>query len=106
MASKIFVNLPVKDLKKSIGFFTQLGYSFNQQFSNDTAASLVISDDIYVMLLTHDKFKSFISNEIADPAKTTQVLIALSFESRGQVDAIADKALQAGGSMAREPKDH
>jgi predicted lactoylglutathione lyase len=106
MATKIFVNLPVKDLKRSMDFFTQLGYSFNQQFTDDTAASLVITDDIYAMLLTHDKFREFISNEIADTSKTTQVLLALSFDSKEQVDAIADKALRAGGSKAREPKDH
>ena len=106
MATKIFVNLPVKDLKKSMDFFTQLGYTFNQQFTDETAASLVISEDIYAMLITHDKFRDFILNDIADTSKTTQVLLALSFDSREKVDEIADKALQAGGSKAREPKDH
>ena len=98
MSTKIFVNLPVKNLDKSIEFFTKLGYSFNSQFTDETAACMVISDDIYAMLLTYEKFKGFTPKEIADATKSTEVLVALSLENRGQVDEIVRKAVAAGGS--------
>ena len=106
MATNIFVNLPVKDLDKSKAFFIALGYSFNAQFTDDTAASLVISDNIYAMLLTHAKMKEFTSKEIADATKTTEVIVCLSCESREAVDSLADKALAAGGSRCREPMEY
>ena len=107
MATKIFVNLPVKDLNRSIDFFTQLGYSFNKQFSDETAASLVISDDIYAMLLTHDKYRNFESRPIADAHKTSQVLLAISEESREIVDRVLDRAERAGGRAdPNPPQDH
>ncbi|MEK7256523.1 MAG: VOC family protein [Bacteroidota bacterium] len=105
MATKIFVNLPVQDLNKSMDFFKQLGYSFNPQFSDETAACMVISEDIYAMLLTHPKFKLFTKKEISDATKTTEVLVALSFESKVAVDEIMEKALRAGGKEARETED-
>ena len=106
MATKIFVNLPVKDLNKSMTFFKALGYDFNSQFTDSTAACLVISEDIYAMLLTHAKFKEFTPKAICDTAKSTEVLICLSCESRAQVDALVGKALAAGGSKYAEPKDY
>jgi uncharacterized protein len=106
MPTKIFVNLPVKNLDKSMDFFKRLGFSFNPQFTDETAASMVISDDIYAMLLTHKKFKEFTKKEIADATKTTEVLIALSMDSRAEVDTFVDKALAAGATKAREPADH
>jgi predicted lactoylglutathione lyase len=106
MPTKIFVNLPVKDLDKSMGFFKKLGFSFNPQFTDETAACMVISDDIYAMLLTHKKFKEFTKKEIADATKTTEVLIALSMDSRDKVDSFVDKALSLGATKAREPADH
>jgi predicted lactoylglutathione lyase len=75
---QIFVNLPVKNLKKSMEFFSKLGFSFNAQFTDDTAACMIVSDDIYVMLLTHPKFKAFTPLEICDTAKNTEVLVCLS----------------------------
>ena len=105
MATKIFVNLPVKDLRKSIEFFTQLGYWFNQQFTDETAACMVISDDINAMLLTHKKFSQFTNKQIADATKTTEVLTCLSCESRDAVNKLVDKALAAGATEAREPQD-
>ena len=78
MATNIFVNLPVKDLQKSMDFFKQIGFSFNQQFTDETAACMVISDTIYVMLLTHEKFKQFTPKAIADATTTTEVLNALN----------------------------
>ena len=106
MAASIFVNLPVKDLKKSIAFFTALGYSFNAQFTDDTATCMVISDTIYAMLLTHDKFKEFTPKEICDSTKSCEVLIALSCENREQVDDLVRKAVAAGGKVFRDPQDH
>ena len=107
MATKIFVNLAVKDLEKAKGFFSKLGYTFNQQFTDDKAACMIIGEDIYVMLLTEPFFKGFIPNkEIADTGKTKEVLVALSTDSRQQVDELVDKAIAAGGKKFRDPEDH
>ncbi|OEU88039.1 hypothetical protein DB35_16445 [Streptomyces abyssalis] len=106
MSKKIFVNLAVKDLAKSRDFFSQLGYSFNPQFSDENAACLVISDDIFAMLLTEPFFKSFTKKEIADAGTGTEVMLALSADSRAEVDELADKALAAGGRAAGDPQDH
>lgn len=106
MATKIFVNLPVKDLQRSMDFFRQLGYSFNQQYTDDTAACMVISEDIYAMLLTHDKFSQFTPKKIADATQTTEVLTCLSAESKEGVNEIVDKALAAGATETREPQDY
>ncbi len=106
MSTMIFVNLPVADLPRSRSFFEALGYSFNPQFSDDTAACLVISDTIYAMLLTHAKFKTFTPKAICDARTTTEVLVALSCGSREEVDDKVRKAVAAGGSMFRPPNDH
>lgn len=107
MATNIFVNLPIKDLEKSKEFFSKLGYSFNQQFTDEKAGCLVISENIYAMLITEPFFKSFIPNkEIPDTSKTKEVLLALSADSRQQVDDMADKAIAAGGKNFRNPEDH
>ncbi len=106
MSTKIFVNLPVKDLNKSIHFFTQLGYSFNPQFTDEKATCMIISDDISVMLLVEEFFKTFIPNEIADTDKTTECTIALSADSRTVVDEMISKAKSAGAKIFKEPQDH
>ncbi len=106
MISKIFVNLPVKDLDKSMAFFKALGFSFNPQFTDKTAACMVMGDDIYAMLLTHDKVKQFTGKQIADAHKTTEVLTALAVESKAKVHEIADKAIKAGSKEPREPQDY
>ncbi|WJH41411.1 VOC family protein [Aliirhizobium terrae] len=94
----IFVNLPVTDLEASTAFYTALGFNKNPDFSDDTASCMVVSEQIYVMLLTHEKFKSFINGEIADAKKTTEVLTCLSATSRDEVDGFKQKALAAGGA--------
>jgi len=104
--TKIFVNLPVKDLGKSVTFFTRLGYTFNAQFTDETATCMIVSDDIFIMLLTHPKFKSFTPKEICDATKATEVLVCLSCESRGHVDDMVSKAIAAGGKTYNEPQDH
>ena len=106
MARKIFVNLPVQDLQRSMAFFAALGFTFNKQFTDDTAACMVISDDIYAMLLTHAKFREFTRKEIADATEVTEVLTCLSADSKAEVDRFADAALAAGGTEARGPMDY
>ena len=106
MATKIFVNLPVKNLDQSIKFFTQLGYTFNPQFTDETATCMIISEDIFVMLLTEDKFKLFTPKAICDATKNTEVLVALSCSSRAEVDEQVRVAVAAGGIIYSEPQDH
>jgi predicted lactoylglutathione lyase len=106
MPQMIFVNLPVKDLPKSKAFFEALGFSFNPQFSDETAACMVISDTIYAMLLTHEKFAGFAPQPIADSNKVTEVLTCLSRESRADVDSMVKAAVAAGGKTYAEPQDH
>ena len=106
MATKIFVNLPVKDLKKSIEFFTKLDFTFNAQFTDETATCMMVSEDIFVMLLTHDKFKTFTPKAICDATKSTEVLVCLSAESRDNVNAMVGKAVAAGGTTYNAPQDH
>ncbi len=106
MATKIFVNLPVKDLNRSVEFFTKLGFSFNAQFTDETSTSMIVSDDIFVMLLTHEKFKTFTPKEICDATKSTEVLVCLSSQSREEVDEMVRKAITAGGTTYNQPQDH
>lgn len=106
MATKIFVNLPVKDLPKSMTFWRSLGYDFNLQFTDETAACLVFSDDIYAMLLTHAKFKEFAPQPICDTSKNTEVLVCLSCESREDLTNKMQLALAAGGRRYTESKDY
>ncbi|MFF2776553.1 VOC family protein [Streptomyces sp. NPDC058052] len=103
----IFVNLPVKDLDVSRAFYEKLGYAINPQFSDETAACVVISDTIFVMLLTEEKFAGFTApgKRIADASATTQVLLTLNAESREKADELADRALEAGGGPAKEAMD-
>lgn len=106
MPQQIFVNLPVRDLGKSIAFFTALGYSFNPKFTDETATCMIISGDIFVMLLTEEKFRSFTPKPICDATKATEVLICLSCESREHVAQMVGKAIDAGGTTYNEPQDH
>ena len=106
MAKSIFVNLPVKDLKKSIEFFTRLGFSFNPQFTDETATCMIVSDNIFLMLLTHPKFAGFTPKPICDATQATEVLVALDCNSRDEVDEMVRKAVAAGGSTYNAPQDH
>lgn len=105
MATKIFVNLPVKDLNNTIDFFTKLGYSFNPQFTDDKAGCLVISNDIFIMVMKEEFFRSFIPGEITDTSKSTESIVCLSVDSREAVDELIKKALDAGGTTYKEPQD-
>lgn len=106
MSRKIFVNLPVKDLQKSIDFFTQVGFTFNPQFTDETATCMVLSEHNFVMLLTHEKFKGFAPNPISDARKVTEVLIAIDCPNRQEVDATVARAVAAGGTTYNKPQDH
>lgn len=106
MASrKLFVNIPVRDLQKSMEFFKKLGFSFNPQFTDEKAACMIVSGDAYFMLLTEPFFKSFTKREVADTSRSTESMFALSCESRAEVDDIVRKAIDAGGSHAMDPMD-
>jgi uncharacterized protein len=103
---KLFVNIPVRDLQRSIDFFEALGFTFNTQFTDATATSMLVGEDAYFMLLTTDKFKEFSKRPVGDPQKETNALFAISVNSRDEVDALVKKALAAGGSPAADPQDH
>ncbi|MEU9715733.1 VOC family protein [Streptomyces sp. NPDC047976] len=105
MTQMIFVNLPVKDLDAAKAFWEKLGYSFNPQFTDHTAACMVVSDSIFAMLLTEEKFKEFATKPVADASKTTEVMVALSADSREKVDEVVDAALAAGAVEPRPVMD-
>jgi len=102
----IFVNLPVADLDRSVAFYEAIGARKDARFSDATAAGMVLSDTIHVMLLTHDKYRQFTTKEIADTRKTSAALLCLSEESRDGVDATVGKALSAGASENHPPQDY
>lgn len=106
MAKKIFINLPVADLKKSMDFYTKIGFTNNPAFTDDTAACMVLTEEIYVMLLTHNKFSEFSSKKIIDAKTVTGVINSISVDSLEEVNTMADAALKAGGSEPNSPKDY
>lgn len=106
MSKQIFVNLPVKDLDRSKAFFGALGFSFNPEYTDANAACMVVSDTIYVMLLTESFFQGFTHKAIADANKVTEVLVCLSCDSRAELEGLVAKAVAAGGKAPREPQDH
>ena len=105
MAQMIFVNLPVADLARAKAFYEAIGAVNEPKFTNEDAACMILSDTIFVMLLTHPFFQGFTSKRIADAHETCQVLLAISQEDRGAVDAITERALAAGGREPRPPQD-
>ena len=106
MRTQIFINLPVKDLQKSMTFYTKMGFTNNPQFSDDSAKCMVLSEEIFVMLHTHEKFKTFITKPITDFSKTTSALLSISVESLEKVNEISDHAIAAGGTEPIEAKDY
>jgi predicted lactoylglutathione lyase len=103
---KVFINLAVSDLKRSMTFFKALGFTFNPKFTDDNAACMILSEEGYVMLLARPFFKGFTKNEICDTSSKTECLIALSCESRAEVDELVNKAIAAGGKHAMDAMDH
>lgn len=106
MATKVFINLPVKDLSKSMTFFTNLGFHFNPQFTDEKAACMVVSDTIFVMLLTESYFQTFTRKKLCDSLTATEVLIALDSNSREEVIQTISKAQALGAQLYAEPQDH
>ena len=106
MASQIFVNLPVKDLDRSIGFFTGLGFTFNPMFTDKTATCMIVGENIFVMLLTEARFRDFTPKPICDATKATEVLVCLALDGRAEIDAMVAKAVAGGGTTYSDPKDH
>ncbi|WP_333878200.1 VOC family protein [Methylobacter sp.] len=106
MAAKIFVNLPVKNINKSVEFFTHLGFTFDSQFTDETATCMVVAENIFIMLLTEAKFKTFTPKAICDATSCTEVLVCLTVESREKVDELVGKAAAAGGATYNDPQDH
>ena len=106
MITKLFVNLPIKDLNKTVEFFTKLGFTFNPQFTDENATCMIVGNDIFVMLLVEKFFKTFTKKEISDVSKNTEVIVALSTQSREEVDQMMEKVVGAGGREARDPQDH
>src|SRR5687768_16412961 len=105
MPYKVFVNLPVKDVEKTVDFFTRIGFEFNPQFTDENAACMVLSDDGYVMLLREDFFRTFTVKDLPDYAARTGSIVALSVDSREATDELVAKALEAGGQPATDPQD-
>jgi hypothetical protein len=99
----MFVNLPVKDLDGSVDFFTKLGFTFDARFTDETATAMIVNEQAVVMLLVESKFKEFTKKELVDATGQTEAILALSAESREDVDGFAGTALEAGGSPANEP---
>jgi predicted lactoylglutathione lyase len=106
MAKQVFINLPVNDLQKSIAFYEAIGFTNNPQFTDETAACMIWSDSIYIMLLTHEKLKQFTSKTIVDAKTSVEVSISLSLENNEEVNTFADKALKTGGAEPSEPQDY
>jgi uncharacterized protein len=106
MTTQIFVNLPVKDLNETVDFFTKLGFAFNPQFTDENATCMIVNNDIFVMLLVEKFFKTFTKKELCDTTKDTEVIVALSTESREKVDQMINKVIEAGGKEHRKPQDH
>ena len=105
-ARKIFVNLAVRDLKRSVDFFTKLGFTFNPKFTDENATCMIVNEDAYVMLLVEPFFKTFTKKAIADATKSTEVLVCLSCDSRAEVDDLVRKARAAGATTPSESQDH
>ena len=106
MNRKMFVNLAVGDLDRSVEFFTKLGFEFDPRFTDESATCMIVGDEAFVMLLVESRFQDFTKKQLADPATQTEAILSVSAESRDAVDELADTALEAGGSPANDPMDH
>lgn len=105
MNNQIYVNLPVRNLDRSVEFFTRLGYTFNPKFTDENATCMIVGENIFVMLLVEEFFRTFTAKAICDTGKATEVLIALPCASRTEVDEMVGKAIAAGGTAPRKPQD-
>jgi predicted lactoylglutathione lyase len=106
MTTKVFINLPVKDLAASMEFYSKLGFQNNPQFTDQTAACMVFSENLYVMLLTYEKFRNFTKKEIGDASQTTQMLLAVSVETKDKVKELINLAVKSGGSIYMDAAEY
>jgi predicted lactoylglutathione lyase len=106
MKTELYLNLPVRDLKRSNAFFESLGFQLNPKFSNDQASCVVLGENIFAMLLVENFFKTFTDKSLCDATRSTEVLVCLSCESRAKVDELVAKAIAAGGRAPRKPQEH
>lgn len=106
MARQIYVNLPIRNLERSVRFFGALGFAFDPQFTDDKATCMIVGPDSFVMLLEESFFKTFTPRPVADAHKSTEVLVCLSCDSRAEVDALVNKAVAAGGATPNPAQDH
>ena len=105
MHDQIFVNLPIKDLARSVRFFESLGYTFNPQFTDENATCMILGENLFAMLLVEPYFKTFIEKDVSDAHRATEVLLAVPVASREAVDALFEKALTAGAKEPRPARD-
>ena len=105
MITSIFVNLPVVNLERSVDFFTELGFKFNSQFTDETSTCMIINENVYVMLLEHSKFQGFIDKPIA-PSTSTEAILAFACESPDEVRRLSETAISLGARKLNEPEDH
>lgn len=103
---KLFVNIPVHDLQRSIAFFTKLGFTFNQQFTDETATCMLVGEDAFFMLLTEAKYKQFTKKQLCDTRTHSEGIFAVALGSRAEVDQLVKIAVESGGSQALPPQDH
>ena len=106
MSTQIFVNLAVKNLPRSVAFFTRLGYKFDPKFTDENATCMIVAENIFVMLLVESFFKTFTKKELCDATRSTEVLVCLSCESRAKVDDLVAKAIASGGTTPNDSKDY
>lgn len=106
MATKVFVNLPVQNLDRSIEYFTKLGFAFDPKFTDETATCMSVTEDVAIMLLVAEKFKMFTPKDICDAKRFTEVLVCLSLDSRAKVDEMVRNAVSAGGTVYSDPQDY
>ena len=106
MHDQIFVNLPIKDLPRSVRFFESLGYTFNPQFTDENATCMILGENLFAMLLVEPYFRTFIEKDVSDAHRTTEVLLAVPVDSREAVDALVEKALAAGAKEPRPARDY
>lgn len=105
MHQQVFINLPVRDLSRSMSFFRSLGYDFDSRFTNEVAACLILGEQLYAMLLTEAFFAGFTAKTVVDAHQATEVLVCLSCSSRGEVDELVNRARSAGGRIPRPPQE-
>ncbi|WP_270181045.1 VOC family protein [Alkalihalobacillus sp. CinArs1] len=104
--NQVYLNLPVKDLDRSVSFFTELGFEFNAEYTDDKATCMVINDNTYIMLLVEEYFKTFTKKEVVNAKDGTEAIVAISVSSREEVDRVVEKALNSGGKASSDPVDH